>query len=135
MYVRMYEAPVYAHEGRHAIDHLPSSYKRYKKAGLMDRATWPTESEYLAKLSEIAFAPDPALAFSRASGSSTGDNSAYARASARLRKAVVAWMAEHAEEIRGIDLSRPLLPQFDLLTDEQVRELFRSIDPLAEHDG
>ena len=35
-----------------------------------------------------------------------------------------------ADEIAGLDPRRPLLPQFDLLTDEQIRTAFRSMDPL-----
>lgn len=34
------------------------------------------------------------------------------------------------ESIQGIEASRPLLPQLDLLTDEQVVAAIRSFDPL-----
>jgi len=44
---------------------------------------------------------------------------------------IVAWMEKHAAEIGGLDRSRPLLPQFDLLTSEQIRATFVSMDPLA----
>jgi len=33
--------------------------------------------------------------------------------------------------MNSLDRSRPLLPKFDRLTDEQMREAFRSIDPWA----
>ena len=46
-------------------------------------------------------------------------------------RGLVAWMREHGSDIGGLDLARPLLPQFDLLTDEQIRAAFRSMDPLA----
>ncbi len=46
-------------------------------------------------------------------------------------KGVVKWMKKHSDAINGLDPERPLLPQFDLLTDDQIRELFRSMDPLA----
>jgi len=48
------------------------------------------------------------------------------RALARLE-----WMEEHGSEIDGLDPELPLLPQFDLLTDEQIRAAFRSMDPLV----
>ena len=40
-------------------------------------------------------------------------------------------MEKHHDEIEGLDPDRQMLPQFDLLTDRQMRELFRSLDPLA----
>jgi len=46
-------------------------------------------------------------------------------------KGLISWMKEHADEISKLDLDRPLLPQFDLLTDEQIRAAFRSMDPGA----
>jgi len=40
-------------------------------------------------------------------------------------------MRTHASEIAGLDVSKPLLAQFDKLTDEQICAAFRSMDPLA----
>ena len=40
-------------------------------------------------------------------------------------------MEANAAVIQGLDRERPMLPQFDLLTDEQMREMARSMDPLA----
>ena len=40
-------------------------------------------------------------------------------------------MDEHAGDILGLDRERPLLPQLDLLTNDQLRAAFRSMDPLA----
>jgi len=40
-------------------------------------------------------------------------------------------MRAHAREIRGLDPSRPLLPQAPLLSDDQIRAAFRSLDPFA----
>jgi hypothetical protein len=39
---------------------------------------------------------------------------------------------KHRKEIRGLDKERPLLPQLELPSDEQMREAFRSMDPLAK---
>jgi hypothetical protein len=47
-------------------------------------------------------------------------------------KGLVSWMEEHRSEIEGLDRDRPILPQFDLLTDEQMRAAIRSMDPLAQ---
>jgi hypothetical protein len=40
-------------------------------------------------------------------------------------------MRANAGEIAGFDISKPLLAQFDELTDEQMRSAFRLMDPLA----
>jgi hypothetical protein len=50
-------------------------------------------------------------------------------------KDLVAWMQAHAQKIPAIDTSRPLLPQFDRLTNEQIREAYRSMDPWAAADS
>lgn len=55
----------------------------------------------------------------------------HGAANARLMRGIVLWMEKHAGEIEGLDRSRPLLPQFDLLSDEQMRALFRGMDPLV----
>ncbi len=46
-------------------------------------------------------------------------------------KGIVEWMREHSDSIQGLDPDLPLLPQLDRLTDEQLREAFRSMDPMA----
>jgi hypothetical protein len=46
-------------------------------------------------------------------------------------KLIVPWMQAHSDEIAGIDASRPMLPQFDLLSNGQIRAFFRGLDPLA----
>jgi hypothetical protein len=58
--------------------------------------------------------------------------SGHGLADARIMKGLVAWMTAHAAEIPALDPSRPLLPQFDRLTYEQMREAFRAMDPWAK---
>jgi len=50
----------------------------------------------------------------------------HGMASERIMKGLVVWLTMHHAEIQGLDETRPLLPQFDILTDEQMREAFRS---------
>jgi len=115
-----FESSIWAHEGRHAID---------KKHGL---AVGPTNLEYRAKLSEVAFAPAPRAALtSSILGSMIGSNTPHGIADKRALEGVTGWMRTHAAEIPGLDRDKPLLPQLDKLTDAQLREAFRSIDPLA----
>jgi hypothetical protein len=115
------ESSIFAHEGRHAIEkRRESSYRRGWKA------------EFSAKLSEVAFAPRPRLAFGGIVSAGIGDRTPHGKANLKIMKGLVAWMEEHPAEIEGLDPDRPLLPQFDRLTDEQMRAAIRSMDPLAE---
>lgn len=114
------ESSLFAHEGRHAID---------RRLGLdLDLE----EREYRAKLSEVAFAPLPRLALGAILNPNIGDGTPHGRANLRVMQGLVAWMEEHREAIPGLDPALPLLPQLPLLTDEQLREAFRPMDPLAE---
>jgi hypothetical protein len=115
------ESSIFAHEDRHLID---------LRIGTKMRTAWKTE--YYAKLSEAVFTADPRLAVRAIFDSNIGDPTPHGQANLRIMKGVVEWMKKHREEIRGLDAKRPLLPQFDLLSDEQIREVFRSMDPLAK---
>ena len=53
-------------------------------------------------------------------------------ANERIMKGIVAWIENHADAITHIDSSRPLLPQLDRLEPDQIRAIFRSMDPLAQ---
>jgi len=117
------ESAIFAHEGRHVID---------KRLGITDGA----ELEYRAKLSEIAFAPNPRLSLT--GGILTpniGDKTPHGQANLRLMHGFVDWMNAHRSEIEGLDPARPMLPQLDLLSDDQLRSIARSLDPLAKDAG
>lgn len=115
-----FESSIWAHEGRHAID---------RKYALASEAS---DLEYRAKLSEAAFAPAPRAALtSSILGSIIGSNTPHGIAGKRALEGVTGWMRTHAAEIAGLDRDKPLLPQLDRLTDAQLREAFRSLDPLA----
>ena len=115
------ESSIFAHEGRHAID---------KRGAGKSSATW--HKEFTAKLSEVAFAPQPRLAQSAIINANIGDDTPHGKANLKVMKGIVKWMKKHREEIDGLDPQRPLLAQYDRLTDEQIREAYRAMDPLAE---
>ncbi len=115
------ESSIFAHEGRHVIEKRRDS--RYQSG-------W--KAEFSAKLSEVAFAPQPRLAFGGILAASIGDHTPHGIANLKIMKGLVSWMEEHRSEIEGLDRDRPILPQFDLLTDEQMRAAIRSMDPLAQ---
>jgi len=114
------ESSIFAHEGRHAID---------QAMGTKTRSAWKTE--YYAKLSQAVFTTDPRLSVLTVLDTGLGTQTGHGQANLRIVKNVVKWMKRHRKEIPRLDRARPLLPQFDLLSDEQIREVFRSMDPLA----
>ncbi len=105
------ESSIFAHEGRHLIDEHPS--------------------EYNAKLSEVIFSQDPKITFSKLITAYGGDASSHGQAEESIMKVVVRWMDEHKGEIAGFDPARPTMPQFDMLTNDQIRRLLQQADPLA----
>jgi hypothetical protein len=113
------ESSIFAHEGRHAID------AQFEK--IEDSA----EREYRAKLSEIAFATAPRLAFGGILTDDIGSPTPHGQANLKVMKGLVAWMAAHRAEIAGLEADAPLLPQLDKLTDEQLGAAARSLDPMA----
>lgn len=86
-----------------------------------------------AALSQVLFGPSPAACFAGILGPNIGarDNGS-GEGNGRIMQGIVAWLEAHADEVKGLDRTRPLLPQFDLLRDQQIRAAFRSMDPLAQ---
>lgn len=113
------ESSIVAHEGRHAIDDRLGTFSA-------------EEREFRAKLSEVAFAERPKLVMSSIMHPNIGDATPHGRANARVMYGLIRWMRGHAGEIRGLDATRPMLPQLPLLTDGQLRAAFRGMDPLAD---
>ncbi len=111
-------ATILAHEGRHVID---------MQAGIKD----PTELEFGAKLSQIAFALLPREQLLSVIDPVLGDPTPHGQADLQIVKGLVGWMQKQAAEIKGLTPGHPLLPQLDLLTDDQIREAIRSLDPFA----
>jgi hypothetical protein len=115
----IFESSIVAHEGRHSID------KR-----INPRFSTP-ELEFRAKLSQVAFASYPRLALDGIFSGNIGDQTPHGQANLRVIQGLVEWMDAHQSEIEGFDVGRPTLPQFDRLTDEQMKAAFAAQDPLA----
>jgi len=107
------------HEGRHAID-LSLGLKDADQAVL----------EYQAKLSELALADYPRMALRNMDRSLEGDGP-HDRAAAKIFDQYRQWMEAHQDQIMGYDPAVPVLAQLDKLSDDQIREIARSLDPLA----
>jgi hypothetical protein len=115
-----FESSIWAHEGRHAID---------KKFKLVPTGNGP-EMEFRAKLSEVAFAPAPRAAMNAVSYDAPA-NTPHGAANRRIGALLTQWMRDHRASIAGLDENTPMLLQADKLTDDQLRQAFRSMDPLA----
>src|SRR5450432_4664748 len=117
------ESTVFAHEGRHAIDQL------YFKAQFDSMPQ--DERELRAKYSEVIFSSKPKLALTGSIlGGDLDSSTIHGKANLRLRKIIVNWMQLHNKEIGEIDNSMHLLMQLDVLTDQQLRDICLSADPL-----
>ncbi len=103
------------HEARHILD-IPFVNEHPDSFPLEVR-------EYRAKLSEIAFSEFPLLIVAESILEEGMGNK-------KILEVLVNWMDDHRPEIGGLDRSRPLLPQLDLLTDDQIRQAIREADPL-----
>lgn len=112
------ESSIFAHEGRHVIDGALGKFS-------------DEELEFRAKLSEVAFAPNPRLAMDAIMSGDIGDETPHGRANKRVLSGVLGWMTAHIDEIQGLSASLPTLPQMTLMTDAQMRTAFASLDPLA----
>jgi|GEM_PF-1051359 len=121
--VRAYS--IFAHEGRHALD------KQFAEEWVRDNSA---ELEFRAKISQVIFSDWPRLTLGSILNHNLGDGTPHGDANARLMEGVVTWMEDHRYEIIGIDVDAPLLPQFDQLTDDQIRAAFRSQDPWTAED-
>jgi hypothetical protein len=113
------DSSIFAHEGRHVLD----------KVVLGDTLS-AEEMEYRAKLSEVVFCEQPQLCFGSIFNANIDDKtSPHGRANKRITEQLLDWMESHKSDISRLDGERPLLPQFDKLSDEQMRAAMRSLDP------
>ncbi len=115
------EGPMEAHEGRHIIDAQRGNNSQ-------------VAAEFGAKLAETAFCRYPGIPL--------GANILYpygiaghSEANSQVVEGYVSWMEANASQISGLDPDQPLLPQLDLLSDDQLREVARGLDPLAASQG
>ena len=115
-----FDQSILKHEGRHAIDEM---------LGLQDKVDQPV-IEYQAKLSELALAAYPRMALRNMNLNLEGDGP-HDRAGAKLFSEYAKWIEAHPGEVMGYDPALPALVQIDKLSDDQIREIARTLDPLA----
>jgi hypothetical protein len=116
------EFSIFAHEGRHAIDDALGAKLK------------APELEYRAKLSQVAFAPLPRLAFDGIMSPNVGDDTPHGIANRWMLEGIERWMRAHAAKL-PVDPMAPLLPQLPRLDDASLRAAAASLDPLAPRSG
>ena len=107
------------HEGRHAID---------ESLGLSGKAEHAV-IEYQAKLSELVLANYPRMALRNMNLNLEG-NGPHDNAGARIFDEFRKWIEAHPSEVMAHDRALPALAQIDKLSDSQIREIARNLDPL-----
>lgn len=118
----VFQQSIFVHEGRHALDKkLLTGLARMNDTNL----------EYRAKLSELALADYPRLALFNINSSTIGGGTAHGNANGKIMAAYANWINSNRSQVAGFDPSVPALAQIDRLSDAQVRELARSLDPIA----
>lgn len=112
------QTSIESHEGRHALDNI-------EEPGLS-----VAQLEFRAKLSQIVFADYPRLGLASVAG---GEHNAtgHGRGNRRVLEGYRRWMRAHRGEIAGFDPDRPTLSQLHLLTDAQIVDAARAMDPWA----
>jgi thioredoxin-like negative regulator of GroEL len=118
-YQRSFEGTILLHEGRHILDQAQYTG---------DRELADDELEYRAKLSELGQSTSPRVMLNSIYGRLIGGTSGHGKANERLLRKLVAWMQAHPTEVKGFDRKRPALPQLDRLSDQQLRQIARSLD-------
>lgn len=112
---------IFVHEGRHAID----------KAMAVDPSKLDgTTLEYQANLSELALSDYPRMALWNLN-QGIGGSTPHEQSSTRIIGHFASWIKAHPQSVSGYDRSLPAVVQIDKLTDAQIREIARSLDPLA----
>ena len=88
--------------------------------------------EFNAKLAETVFCRYPEIPLANNILHPNAGIHGHGEANLKIVQGLVAWMEVHANEINNLDSSGPLLPQLDLLTNEQLQAAALSMDPLTD---
>lgn len=114
------EASILGHEGRHSIEQKYLAEK-FKKWSNEDR-------EFHAKLSQIIFATEPRLELPGMI--SDISESGHGLANKKIVEVAADWIVKNSTQIKGYASNKSPISQLYLLTNNQIKECYKSIDPL-----
>ncbi len=114
------EASILGHEGRHSIEqkYMPEKFKNWSNE----------EREFHAKLSQIIFASEPRLELAQMVNDIS--ESGHGLANKKIVDIANDWIRNNYKQINGFSSDKSLLSQLYLLTNEQIKECYKSSDPL-----
>jgi len=118
-YNRILEEIVFIHEARHAIEknHMPIRY--FFSSG---------KREFRAKLSQVALSSEPKLGLATlVNDIASGGGHGYGNR--KIVEVGIEWVKINSDKILGFSPDKPILPQLSLLTNDQIRECYSSVDP------
>ncbi|MEP0266407.1 hypothetical protein [Dokdonia sp.] len=112
-------ATMFAHEGRHSLDRVVLN-EGYQSLGV-------ATIEYRARLSQIVFSESPKLELANmvAGVGSTGSG----LANKMIVDVVEKWIQVNTSKIEGYDQTKLAIAQIYLLTDDQIKTIYRDVDP------
>ncbi len=117
-------ATMFAHEGRHSLDRivLQGEYSSLGTATI----------EYRARLSQIVFSESPKLELANmvAGTGSTGSG----MANTMIVEVAEEWIQENTPKIKGYDKNKLPIAQLYLLTNDQIRSIYRNVDPFYKKE-
>ncbi len=113
-------ATMFAHEGRHSIDRALLADEYREMGGAM--------IEYRGRLSQIAFSESPKLEL-MGMIDAIGSHAA-GQANKMIVDVAEKWILGHSDSIEDYDNTKLPISQLYRMTNEQIRECYRDVDPL-----
>ncbi|MFC4633417.1 tetratricopeptide repeat protein [Dokdonia ponticola] len=112
-------ATMFAHEGRHSLDRIILQ-EAYRTLGI------PT-IEYRARLSQIVFSESPKLELANMVNGTGSTGSGLANK--MIVEVAETWIKANTPQIKGYDKNKIPIAQLYLLTDDQIKAIYRGVDP------
>ncbi|WP_299677554.1 hypothetical protein [uncultured Dokdonia sp.] len=117
-------ATMFAHEGRHSLDRivLQEAYTALGTATI----------EYRARLSQIVFSESPKLELANmVSGTGTTGSG---MANTMIVEVAEEWIKTNTSKINGYDKNKIPIAQLYLLTNDQIKSIYRNVDPFYKKE-
>lgn len=117
-------ATMFAHEGRHSLDRVVLQ----EKYSALGTAT----IEYRARLSQIVFSESPKLELANmvAGTGTTGSG----MANTMIVEVAEKWIKANTPQITGYDKNKLPIAQLYLLTNDQIKSIYRNVDPFYKKE-
>ena len=112
-------ATMFAHEGRHSLDRVVLK-EGYQALGI-------PVIEYRGRLSQIVFSESPKLELANMVNGTGSTGSGLANT--MIVDVAEKWITANKKKINGYDKTKLPIAQLYLLTDDQIKTMYRAVDP------